>query len=229
MRKIAAAGLIIAMLGSVLAGCSSGGKSGEDAAKGASPGGAAESATYPLKTDEKLSYWGEINGNLVGIKATHDEIPFFQKWQEKTGVPLEFTAPPTGQVKEAFNVMLASGDLPDMIEYNFIGDFPGGPEKAIKDGYILKLNDLIDKYAPNLKKYLQEHPDIDKMVKTDSGSYYAFPFIRGDEYLRVFQGPIIRKDWLDELGLPVPETIDEWTTTLRAFKEKKGRPHRFRS
>ncbi|PQP89100.1 extracellular solute-binding protein, partial [Paenibacillus sp. AR247] len=210
------------MLGSVLAGCSSGGKSGEDAAKGASPGGAAESATYPLKTDEKLSYWGEINGNLVGIKATHDEIPFFQKWQEKTGVPLEFTAPPTGQVKEAFNVMLASGDLPDMIEYNFIGDFPGGPEKAIKDGYILKLNDLIDKYAPNLKKYLQEHPDIDKMVKTDSGSYYAFPFIRGDEYLRVFQGPIIRKDWLDELGLPVPETIDEWTATLRAFKEKKG-------
>lgn len=35
-------------------------------------------------------------------------------------------------------------------------------------------------------------------------------------------GPVIRKDWLDELGLPVPETIDEWTTTLKAFKEKKG-------
>ena len=109
-----------------------------------------------------------------------------------------------------------------MIEYNFLSDFPGGPEKAIGDGYILKLNDLIDQHAPNLKKFLQENPDIDKMVKTDNGSYYAFPFIRGDEYLRVFQGPIIRKDWLDELGLPVPETIDDWTAMLRAFKEKKG-------
>lgn len=86
----------------------------------------------------------------------------------------------------------------------------------------MKLNDLIDEHAPNLKKFLQENPDIDKMVKTDSGSYYAFPFIRGDEYLRVFQGPIIRQDWLDELGLPVPETIEDWTTTLTAFKEKKG-------
>jgi putative aldouronate transport system substrate-binding protein len=178
--------------------------------------------TYPIKTDKSLTYWGELNGNLTGVKTSHSEVPFFQDWQKKTGVPLKFTAPPTGQVKEALNVMLASGDLPDMIEYNFLNDFPGGPEKAIKDGYILKLNDLIDKYAPNLKKYLKEHPEVDKMIKTDNGSYYAFPFIRGDEYLQVFQGPIIRKDWLDELGLPVPETIDEWTTALKAFKEKKG-------
>jgi putative aldouronate transport system substrate-binding protein len=60
------------------------------------------------------------------------------------------------------------------------------------------------------------------MVKTDEGSYYSFPFIRGDDSLLIFQGPVIRKDWLDELGLPVPETIDDWTTTLKAFKEKKG-------
>ncbi|MGG6312435.1 extracellular solute-binding protein [Paenibacillus macerans] len=221
-----ATGLAISLLGTTLLACSNGGEAGNANANqgGADPGNAAgtEATTYPIQTDKTLTYWGEINGNLIGVKNTHQDIPFFQKWQEKTGVPLEFTAPPTGQVREALNVMLASGDLPDMIEYNFIGDFPGGPEKAIKDGYILRLNDLIDKYAPNLKKYLQENPDIDKMVKTDSGSYYVFPFIRGDEYLRVFQGPIIRKDWLDELGLPVPETIDEWTATLLAFKEKKG-------
>lgn len=36
------------------------------------------------------------------------------------------------------------------------------------------------------------------------------------------QGSIIRKDWLDELGLAVPETLDEWHTVLTAFKEKKG-------
>lgn len=33
---------------------------------------------------------------------------------------------------------------------------------------------------------------------------------------------MFRKDWLDELGLPVPETIDDWYITLKAFKEKKG-------
>lgn len=186
------------------------------------PAAQAEATTYPIKTDKKLTYWQELTGNLVGVKSAQGEVPFYQEWQKRTGVPLEFiTAPPT-RAKETLNVMLASGDLPDMIEYDFLAQFPGGPEKAIKDGYILKLNDLIDKHAPNLKKYLQDHPDVDRMVKTDNGSYYAFPFIRGDDLLRVFQGPIIRKDWLDELGLPVPETIDDWYNTLKAFKEKKG-------
>ena len=36
----------------------------------------------------------------------------------------------------------------------------------------------------------------------------------------VFQGPIVRKDFLDKVGLPVPVTIDDWYTTLKAFKEK---------
>lgn len=178
-------------------------------------------ASYPLKTDQTLTYWAELPGNLTGVKAAHGEVPFYQEWQKKTGVPLKFTTAPSNQGKESLNVMLASGNLPDMIEYNFV-TFPGGPEKAIKDGYILRLNDLIDKHAPNLKKYLKEHPDVDKMIKTDSGSYYVFPFIRGDDSLMVFQGPIVRKDWLDELGLPLPTTIDEWTAMLKAFKDKKG-------
>jgi putative aldouronate transport system substrate-binding protein len=178
--------------------------------------------TYPIKTDKTLTYWGEFNSGLTSLKAGHQDTPFFAEWQKRTGVPLKFSAPPTNQAKEALNIMLASGDLPDMIEFDFLNSYPGGPEKAIKDGYILKLNDLIDKNAPNLKKYLKEHPEIDKMVKTDGGSYFAFPFIRGDELLMVFQGPIVRKDWLDELGIPMPQTIDEWTSMLKAFKEKKG-------
>ncbi|WP_274653753.1 extracellular solute-binding protein [Paenibacillus humicola] len=191
-------------------------------AGGADGGSAAESTAYPLKTDKTLTYWAEIAGNLTGVKSELSDVPFFQDWQKMTGVPLKFTTVPATKGNENLTVMLASGELPDMIEYNWQNGFPGGPEKAIKDGYILKLNDLIDKYAPNLKKYLQEHPDVDKMIKTDNGSYYVFPFIRGDDYLKVYQGPIIRKDWLDELGLPIPETIDDWYTTLKAFKEKKG-------
>lgn len=221
MKKMLASTMTVIMMSSLMIACSSQTES-TPATKETGAPAAASATSYPIKTDKTLTYWGELTGNLTGVKTSHTDVPFFQEWQKKTGVPLKFTAPPTGQTKEALNVMLASGDLPDMIEYNFLSDFPGGPEKAIKDGYILKLNDLMDKYAPNLKKYLKEHPEVDKMIKTDSGSYYAFPFIRGDEYLQVFQGPIIRKDWLDELGLPVPETIDDWTATLKAFKEKKG-------
>lgn len=226
-RSIGLALAAVLLSGSVLGACSGNNESAGNTDGSSQPAAAPSSApsggavTYPIDTNETLTYWGALPNSLIGVKTQHTEIPFYQEWQKNTGVSVEFTAPPANQVKETFNVMIASGELPDMVEYDFFS-FPGGPEKAIQDGYILKLNDLIDQHAPNLKKYLAENPEIDKMVKTDSGSYYAFPFIRGDESLLTFQGPVIRKDWLDELGLPVPETIDEWTAALKAFKEEKG-------
>jgi putative aldouronate transport system substrate-binding protein len=39
---------------------------------------------------------------------------------------------------------------------------------------------------------------------------------------RGFGGLILRKDWLDELNLDVPQTLDDWETVLTAFRDKKG-------
>jgi putative aldouronate transport system substrate-binding protein len=197
---------------------------GADSAAGGSTPATAKSKeiAYPLQTDKTLTYWGELPTSLTGVKSSHSDVPFFQELQKQTGVSIKFTNPPTGQGSEALNVMLASGELPDVIEYDWLNKFPGGPEKAIKDGFILRLNDVLEQHAPNLMKYLREHPEIDKMVKTDNGSYYVFPFVRGADSLLVWHGPVIRKDWLDELGLSVPETIDEWHTALTAFKKQKG-------
>ena len=73
-----------------------------------------------------------------------------------------------------------------------------------------------------MKKLLKEHPDIDKMVKSSDGQYYCFPFLRGLESPNITQfssGFVLRKDVLDELGLELPETIDEWENVLRAYKD----------
>jgi putative aldouronate transport system substrate-binding protein len=83
------------------------------------------------------------------------------------------------------------------------------------------LNDVFARYSPNISAYLKANPDIDKMIRTDNGSYYNYPMIR-DEKNRFSTVTMIRKDWLDELGLSVPETFDEWHAVLTAFKEKKN-------
>jgi putative aldouronate transport system substrate-binding protein len=57
--------------------------------------------------------------------------------------------------------MVASRELPDIIEYNW-SLYPGGPEKAISDGIIIEINDLVDKYSPNFKKYLEDNPVYSK-------------------------------------------------------------------
>ena len=88
-----------------------------------------------------LTYWAELNGNAASIKSSFGEVPFFQEWQRRTGVELDFIQPPGNQGKEALSILLASGELPDLIEYEWI-NYPGGPEKAINDGYILRLNEI---------------------------------------------------------------------------------------
>ena len=115
--------------------------------------------------------------------------------------------------------LIAGNDLPDIIEYNWY-TYTGGPERALSEGLIRAID--IETEAPNLYAYLQQHPEIDKMCKTDDGQYFGFPFIRGDKYLQTSAGIIIRQDWLDELGLAMPETIDDWTNVLTQFKEQKG-------
>ncbi len=177
--------------------------------------------TYPMDTDVTLTYWCELNNNVSANFASLGDTPFGQQWQEETGVTIEFQHPPANQGSEQFSLLLADGDLPDMMEYAWMS-FSGGPEKAIQDGVIYELTDIINAYCPNLKAYLEENPDIDKMVKTDEGHYYCFPFIRGDERLCNTIGLLLRQDWLEELNMEVPTTIDEWHDVLVAFRDEMG-------
>jgi putative aldouronate transport system substrate-binding protein len=178
--------------------------------------------SYPMEKGDALTYWLATTNTVTANFANLGDSPFAKGLMKNTGVDIEFLQPPQGQENEQFSLIIADEDLPDIIEYNWVSQYSGGPEKAIKDGVIIPLNDVIDQYCPNLKKYLEENPDIDRMIKTDEGKYYAFPFIRGDEGLLNTIGLMLRGDWLKELNMEVPETIEEWETVLTAFKEKKG-------
>ncbi|MDO3412481.1 extracellular solute-binding protein [Saccharibacillus sp. CPCC 101409] len=192
------AALLLGLTGA--AGCSGGGneqaEGGED---GATP----------------ISIWASLNTNVSITLKSMNEIAAIREWEKKTGIKAEFQHPAVGAETEQFNVMLASNELPDVM---FVyGDYA----KLYNDGSIIRLNDLIDEFAPNLKKILDENPEVAKQLKADNGDIYAMPHLRLGEY-KTFGGMFIRQDWLDELGLARPETLDEWETVLKAFKEKKG-------
>jgi putative aldouronate transport system substrate-binding protein len=187
-----------------------------------------ETADYPLQTDQKIKWWSYRGNTVVGKYKDPAQMPWVETYKKLTGVDVEWKFPPAGQEKAQFNLLIASGDIPDIISYYWLGtaEFPGGPDKAIDDGYIAALNDLIPKYAPGFNEYLENNPMASKELKTDGGKYYYIPsyVITEDYYMNntvgYTSGFMFRKDWLDELGLPIPETISEWYTTLKAFKNK---------
>ncbi|MGE6226293.1 extracellular solute-binding protein [Paenibacillus chitinolyticus] len=221
-RKNSRSGVIVVLAASVmLAACSAGGRGGKEEKESAV---ASEPGKYPVRAEETLTSWEPMDTNLSAFVTNLADSPFGKQLEKETGIKVKYTHPADGQSKDQFNLLIASNNLPDVIEYNWSGgngSYPGGPEKAIADKVIIPLNPYIDKYAPNLKKLLEQDKELDKMIKTDSGNYYVFPMIRPENGL-VFRGPMIRKDWLDELKLDVPVTIDDWYTVLKAFKEHKG-------
>ena len=184
---------------------------------------------YPLETPDgepvKFVYWTALNGNVSANFTNLGDTPLYQELMDRTGVEIEFLHPAAGQDQEALTLMLTGGELPDIIEYPW-QEFAGGPAKALDDYNIIPLNDLLEENAPALTHYLDIRPDVKQQAMTDDGTIFAFPFIRGHKDLQVSAGLVVRKDWLDDLGLEVPETIDEWETVLTAFKdEKEPLPH----
>lgn len=193
------------------------------AAKAAEPTkapAAPEPTKAPAPKDKvTVTYWVAMSQNVGATLKSFGEMTCYKEMEKATNVHIEFQHPPVGQESEQFNLLVASGKFPDIIEHYWTGA-PGGPAKYLRDGVIIRLNDLIDKQAPYLKKVLAEHPDWRRQILTDEGDVYGFPFLRSDPFLMVFQGPIIRKDWLDKVGMKMPETLDDWYAVLKAFKEK---------
>lgn len=170
-------------------------------------------AIYPLD-GRKITYW--TAGFVHPDYPTQAETPLMQEMFARTGVEVEFVHQ---TAKEAFSLMIAAGEMTDIYRNNLVNKFPGGPSAAIDQGVAMELNEVFEKYAPNLTAYLEANPNVDKLIKTDDGKYYCFPFVRGGDFLTVFIGPMLRKDLLEELGMEVPETVDEWETVLTGFRD----------
>lgn len=164
-----------------------------------------------------LTMWTELSQKVSNFITDYNEVKAYQKMEEITGVTIKFQHPPLGEVAQQFNLMIASGDLPDMVYYNWQG-VPGGPARMIDEGMIIPLNEAIDKWAPNFKKLMEENPGAAKDSMLDDGTYYMFPFFKLEPQARANTGFIYRGDWLDTLGAKVPENIDEWYTLLTAIK-----------
>lgn len=118
----------------------------------------------------------EMSDATAAVVKNQSETLAYQEMEKITGIKMEFQHPPKGQGQsvQALNLMIASNNLTDIIHTNWLS-FNGGPEKAINDGVIIDLKDLIEKHAPNLSKILKENPDVRKQISTDTGKIYAFP------------------------------------------------------
>jgi putative aldouronate transport system substrate-binding protein len=119
-----------------------------------------------------------------------DDNIVFQHKEKATGVKINFISPAAGEEVTAYNLMIASNDLPDMISHLQMGSttYPGGPVKAVADGVFLRLNELIEKNAPAYTRVLNSNPDFKRQVLTDDGMIWGMGMLE-TERQPPFEGP----------------------------------------
>lgn len=176
--------------------------------------------SYPME-GRKITHALSIRGQQEAAGLNNmGESEFAKLIQEKTGVEVEYI-----QGRDADNwisLMLAEGDYPDVMEGWWTNAYPGGIQAMGTDEVIIPLNDVIDQYMPNFKAWMEANPEAAKTLYNSEGVIYGIPFVYESTDVLNTTGLIIRQDWLKELGLSVPTTIDEWHTALTAFKEQKN-------
>ena len=161
-----------------------------------------------LCSDEPLELTAHIHWGNVYVLS--DDWTVTNEAAKMTNISLKGTASPMEtDSTEAFNLMIAGQDIPDIV---------GGNRDLINqygmEGAFMPLNDLIEEYAPDFKKILDENPDIKGAITAADGNIYQIPFVY--ESL-VSEAWFVRQDWLDAVGMEAPTTVDELHDVLTAF------------
>lgn len=215
-RQLVSSILCIVMMASVLVGC------GSSKANPSTPSSSSQSSKST--SAEKLEPLKFVYFNTTSAVPPAEDN-FMKKWLlENKNVDVEWQGMEgdPSKIIEKVNMWLASGDVPDYINYLV---WPEGVDLLNKmgdAGLIAPMDEWIDKYPTFSKTYLKLYTDNFFRNKKD-GKLYGIPNcgVAADapaEFQDV--GPMIREDWLKTVGLSAPKTKDELFNVLTAFKEK---------
>lgn len=183
--------------------------------------------TLPIIKD--AAAFEEANGGKLSMMIINDaartvevkDLAMVQRWKEDTGIEFDWQVIAADGAAEKLSLTLTAGDeLPDAF-WNFIGGLSGqyAVQYAEQDVFI-PTQDLINEYCPTLVQILEDNPQYQKEIVTPDGNMYGFPYIEQMKGLVMTSGPLlINQNWLDQVGMDLPTTVDEFTDILYAFKE----------
>ncbi|WMJ86209.1 extracellular solute-binding protein [Anaerocolumna sp. MB42-C2] len=170
-------------------------------------------SAYPM--DATLDVWMPSNSILASVCDDINKQRVFEQVEKLTGIKLNFIIPPLGEETTNFNLMIASGELPDIILD--AGRYTGGIAAGVADGAYLPLNDIIEKNMPNYNEWRNSDDERRVTSVLDDGTIGAvYGLAPYNEWC--WFGTLIKQEALDKTGLEVPETIDEWHDFLVACK-----------
>lgn len=211
--------LVLSSCGTQEKGSSSSSSSAASSSTVSSPVSSEAETTKDVGYPEELTIFAPLSEHLSKTGAKdNNACAVFPELEKITGTKVTWQHPAVGgDMATQFNLLVTSGNYPDLIQYNW-PSASGGVDTYVSDGVIIRLTELIDNYMPNYARLLEER-NCRKVLTYNEDDIYFISEIRKDSNMSVYMGPIMRGDWLDKLKLEAPNTLDELHTVLKAFKE----------
>jgi len=233
IKKVTALFLAAAMAMSVMTGCgSNGGSASENDSKSSESKPAEESKEEKEESDASAESAGgeEASGGSITfpLAETMEFTSFsgmnqsytlpdtlaMQEAMSRANINITFDSVLSADLTEKRNLMLASGEYPDMLFKSGIG--MGDLTKYGGQGILIPLEDLVHEYMPNLTAKLDEIDGWQYLTSPD-GHIYSIPEISARGEINLFW---LNKKWLDNLSLEEPKSMDDLYEVLKAFKER---------
>ncbi|MEK3912819.1 extracellular solute-binding protein [Paenibacillus sp. FSL H7-0331] len=192
--KAVSSSLLMALSLGVIAGC--GGDNPQPQAAGSEP---------KAPTDLKVQF---MVPSYADVPNMNDE--YWSKFQKESKSQLEVEWIPSGDYDTKFDLVLASGNIPEVL---VAGNITRPTlQNAVKQGAFWDLAPFLGDFSkyPNLKN--NSYKEVWNYMKSEGG-IYGVPRNRPQIDISLK----MRKDWLDKFKLPVPTTLDEYTAALKTI------------
>ena len=214
MKKVLSLVLASVMLLALLTACG-GGNNG--------PANSGEPNTNTDQTEFNI-----ISG-ISALSSGYDDNPVLNAMMENAGIKINWETM-SDSLGEQVNIRLTGGELPDAVQAVGWSNYDLG--RYGRGGTFIDLTPYVTDASimPNLSAILEKYPKIKAAITQDNGGIYGLPAAEmmgtaatgaAEDYSihSIQQFSMINKAWLDDLGLAVPETVEELRTALQAFKD----------
>ena len=203
------------LLFSVIAACSN--KENNTGSTSGSPSASASAPAEPVKEDPLKFVYHSLSRDVV----LQENNEMYGWLKENKNVDIKAVADrQTDKMVDKLNLMLASGDIPDVLE---LENVPGAIEvvkKMGEAGLVISWDEWLAKY-PDLVANNDKAYD-DAVHRAKDGNMYMLPINLAAKkgVLMADVGPVIREDWLKAVGMSAPTTTDELYEVLKAFRDQ---------
>ncbi len=171
---------------------------------------------FPLEEPVSLNFYSLRRDET---RKDFSELSMYQELQTQTNVTIDWELVTAVQRAEQFNLMLAAGDLPDAFVGVNVLDMDQYT-RLIEDRLLIPLDDLIEKYAPNIKAFYDKNPELLASFRAEDGQLYSIPGGVIDKLNKYNEIIFINEAWLKKINRSMPSTTEEFYEVLKAFSEQ---------